>query len=52
MFQVTYKAGWSQVYVALGTYETREEARQAIRTHLRGSRPKVWSIRVKPVKEA
>jgi hypothetical protein len=49
MFQVTYKAGWSPVYVILGVYETREAAREAIKTHLKGSKPKVWDIKIESV---
>ncbi len=48
MFKVTYKAGWSHSYVTLGIYETRADAIASIRANLKGSKPKVWNIKIEP----
>jgi len=49
MFKVTYKAGWSHTYVLLGIYPTREAAVAAVRANLKGSKPKVWGIKLEKI---
>jgi hypothetical protein len=46
--KVLVKRGWDKDHKDHGTFPTRQHALDYIKTKLKGTKPKIWSIRIEP----